>query len=67
MRKSKGTIVVLFFKVEKEENLVVPRWTKLGKKNHLSEGGSEWRRVLCGKELSGSISRRKVLTKGSRT
>ena len=30
VRKSKGRIVVLFFKVEKEENLVVSRRTKLG-------------------------------------
>ena len=47
MRKGKGRIVVLlFFKVEKEENLVVSRRTKLGERNHLSEGGLEWRKVL---------------------
>ena len=46
VRKSKGRIVVLFFKVEKEENLVVSRRTKLGERNQLSKGGSEWRKVL---------------------
>ena len=47
VRKSKGRIVVLlFFKVEKEENLVVSRRTKLGERNQLSEGGLEWRKVL---------------------
>ena len=47
VRKGKGTIVVLlFFKVEKEENLVVSRRTKLGERNQLSEGGLEWRKVL---------------------
>ena len=33
-------------KVEKEENFVVSRRTKLGEGNQLSEGGSEWRKVL---------------------
>ena len=47
VRKGKDRIVVLlFFKVEKEENLVVSRRTKLGERNQLSEGGSEWRKVL---------------------
>ena len=46
VKKCKGRIVVLFFKVEKEENLVVSRWTELRKRNQLSEGGSEWRKVL---------------------
>ena len=39
----KGRMIVL--KVLKE-NLVVSRRTKLGERNQLSKGGSEWRKVL---------------------
>ena len=47
VRKSKGRIVVLFFKVEKEENLVVSRRTKLGERNQLSNRGKSYEGRSC--------------------
>ena len=43
VRKTKDRIVVLFFKVEKEENLVVSRPTRLGERNQLSYEGRSFR------------------------
>ena len=52
VRKTKDRIVVLFFKVEKEENLVVSRPTRLGDCGYLHGGILRgcWYRRLTAKE-----------------